>query len=220
MSITTHTHSSIGLFSELGELVESRWQKQNYDESLFPEIAAGALSELKLAERVDPWDIIRWVHDTPDLPPQMDVEANFGDPPITIYVGSEFFIDIYFWLDGTTSIHQHAFSGAFQVLLGSSVHSSYRFEKQREINPHFMTGEISLNEVSLLSRGDIKEINPGPQYIHSLFTRTSFCDHHHTEYKTPTAACSFAIKNLSSLTTFFNDASLKRKLQRWSFCCE
>ena len=170
---------------------------------------------MKLAERVDPWDIIRWVHDTPDLPPQMDLEANFGDPPITVYVGSEFFIDVYFWLDGTTSIHQHAFSGAFQVLLGSSVHSSYRFEKQREINPHFMTGEISLNEVSLLTRSDIKEINPGPQYIHSLF---------HLErpsatitirnYKTPSAAVQFRYqKPFIAYDPFFNDASLRRKPQ-------
>jgi hypothetical protein len=35
-------------------------------------------------------------------------------------------IEALFWVDGTTSIHQHSFSGAFQVLAGKSIHSRYR----------------------------------------------------------------------------------------------
>ncbi len=126
-------------FQELGSLVESRWREQNYNEALFPEIAAHALTELDLTEEMDPWEIIRWVHRTPNLPRQQDRKAKFGNPPITLFVGSRFYVDVYFWLDGTTTVHQHAFSGAFQVLLGSSVHSHYRFEKDREINPYFLT---------------------------------------------------------------------------------
>ena len=148
-------------FTDLGALVERRWRDQNYNESQFPAIAAQALLDLNLSFRVDPWEVIRWAQTTPDLPEQMDLEANFGDPPITVYVGPRFYIDVYFWLDGTTSIHQHAFAGAFQVLLGSSVHSGYRFEKEQEINAHFLTGRVLLDNVSLLGRGDIREITPG-----------------------------------------------------------
>jgi len=202
-------------FTELGRLIESRWRDQNYNEDLFPGIAARALTEMKLSERVDPWEIIRWVHATPDLPEQMDIEANFGDPPITVYVGPRFYIDIYFWLDGTTSIHQHAFSGAFQVVLGSSVHTHYTFEKDREVNAHFLTGKMLFNGVSLLGRGDIREINPGPLFIHSLF---------HLErpsatitirnYKTPSAAVQFSYaKPFLAYNPFFTDGSFKRKVQ-------
>ena len=202
-------------FTELGRLVEGRWRDQNYNEDLFPGIAARALTEMNLSERVDPWEIIRWVHETPDLPEQMDIEANFGDPPITVYVGPRFYIDVYFWLDGTTSIHQHAFSGAFQVLLGSSVHTHYTFEKDRELNAHFLTGKMLFNDVSLLARGDIREINPGPRFIHSLF---------HLErpsatitirnYKTPSAAVQFSYaRPFLAYNPFFTDGSLKRKLQ-------
>ena len=202
-------------FTELGRLVESRWRDQNYNEDLFPGIAAQALTEMNLSDRVDPWEIVRWVHTTPDLPEQMDIEANFGDPPLTVYVGPRFYIDVYFWLDGTTSIHQHAFSGAFQVLLGSSVHTHYSFEKDRELNAHFLTGRIVFNDVSLLARGDIREINPGPQFIHSLF---------HLErpsatitirnYKTPRASVQFSyVKPFLAYNPFFTDGSLKRKLQ-------
>src|SRR6266700_5917621 len=124
-------------FAELGALIEGAWREKNYGEETFPAIASGALSDSKLPARVDPWDIIRWVHSTTELPEQMDLTANFGNPPITLYVGPRFFIDAYYWLDSTTSIHQHSFSGAFQVLLGSSVHARYNFEKELEINSHF-----------------------------------------------------------------------------------
>src|SRR5688572_18112211 len=125
-------------FAELGALIEGRWRDANYNEAYFPNIAAQALLESDLTARVDPWEIIRWVHTTPNLPRQQDPRANFGDPPITLFVGPRFYIDVYYWLDGTTTLHQHAFSGAFQVLLGSSVHSTYRFEKIKEINPHLL----------------------------------------------------------------------------------
>ncbi|HYJ86512.1 MAG TPA: hypothetical protein VEW46_10675 [Pyrinomonadaceae bacterium] len=202
-------------FAELGAVVESRWRDKNYHEDLFPDIAAQALSEMKLPERLTAWDIIRWLYSTPALPEQMDVEAKFGNPPITLFSGPRFYIDTYFWLDGTTSIHQHAFSGAFQVLLGSSVHARYEFEKQTEINPHLLTGKISLREVALLRKGDICEIVAGPTFIHSLF---------HLErpsatitirsYKTPNAPVQYSYhKPFLARNPFFTDPLLKRRVQ-------
>src|SRR5258708_1269969 len=76
--------SGMRLFAYLGALVESRWRDNNYNEDLFPGIAAQALSEIGLISRVDPWEIIRWFHTTPELPQQIDLEANFGDPPLTL----------------------------------------------------------------------------------------------------------------------------------------
>lgn len=156
-------------FQELGALVERRWRDQNYDEAVFPEIAAEALVETNPTQHVSPWEIIRWVNRATELPEQRDVEGRFGNPPLTLYDGPRFYIDVYYWLDGTTSTHQHAFCGAFQVLLGSSIHSQYRFENRQKINAHFSAGTITLDSVNLLSEGDIQKILPGSRYIHSLF---------------------------------------------------
>ncbi len=203
------------LFRELGALVEDRWRGQDYNEDLFPAIAAQALAESDLAERIDPWDVIRWVHTTPELPRQQDRKSKFGNPPVTLFAGPRSYVDVYFWLDGTTSIHQHAFSGAFQVLLGSSVHSHYRFEKDREINPYFLTGDVLLEDVSLLVKGDIKEIRPGPQFIHSLFhlerpsatitVRNGFAPHDPIQYS--------YLKPHIALDPFFEEDSLTKKVQ-------
>lgn len=153
-------------FDELGRLVEQRWKDQNYDEAAFPEISEKAILETNPIERVDPLDIIRHLHSSVSWPSRDDV---FSDLPLTLYAGQRFHIDVYFWLDGTTAIHQHGFAGAFQVLSGSSIHSSYSFTREREINPHFCTGQILLKDVQVLKKGDIRRILPGEQFIHSLF---------------------------------------------------
>ena len=203
------------LFAELGALIESRWRDQNYQEDLFPATVSQALREFNLPERTDAWRIIRWLHHAPALPEQVDPEAHFGNPPITLFVGPRFYIDIYFWLDGTTSIHQHAFSGAFQVLHGGSVHAWYEFAKEREINPHFLIGSISLKEVSLLKKGDIREIFAGPKFIHSLFhlERPSATITIRT-YKSPNHAVQYSyLKPFLARNPFFKDYLLERKVQ-------
>ena len=202
-------------FTELGTVIEGRWRDKNYDESLFPGIAAKALREADLSARVDPWDIIRWVHITTNLPQQMDPQGKFGNPPITLFAGPRFHIDIYYWLDGTTTIHQHAFSGAFQVLLGGSMHSSYAFKKKREINHHLLIGDISLKDISLLGKGDVKEIHSGARFIHSLFhlerpSATIVARSNHA----PGAGVQYNyLKPYLAIDPFFDEPGMTRKVQ-------
>lgn len=202
-------------FQKLGALVESRWKAENYNEQLFPEIAAQALAEADLPARVDPWEIIRWVHTAVSLPEQQDVEGRFGNPPITLFSGSRFYIDVYYWLDGTTSIHQHSFTGAFQVLLGSSIHSRYSFDEKRIVNEHFSIGDLNLEEVQLLQKNDVHLILPGRQYIHSLFhlDRPSATITVRTQ-GTPSAAVQYDYRKPHfALNPFFRNVALTKKLQ-------
>lgn len=202
-------------FQKLGALVEGRWKAENYSEQLFPEIAAQALAEADLPARVDPWEIIRWVHNSVTLPEQRDVDGRFGNPPITLFSGARFYIDIYYWLDGTTSIHQHAFTGAFQVLLGSSIHSRYSFREDRTINEHFSVGELALEEVQLLKLKDVRMIRSGRNFIHSLFhlDRPSATITIRTEH-TPSAALQYDYRKPHfALNPFFRNPVLIKKLQ-------
>src|SRR5579884_1717726 len=157
------------IFKDLGAAIERRWQSENYQEEMFPDIATEALEEANVVGRVNPWEIVRWVFQSADLPNQRDVPGKFGDPPITLYDGPRFYIDAYYWLDGTTSIHQHSFCGAFQLLAGSSIHSSYKFDVERRINQHFITGKTTLEQVELLERGAVRPIIAGPPFVHALF---------------------------------------------------
>ena len=210
------------VFQEFGKFIESRWREANYDEHAFPSIAAQALIETQLTDQVDPWGIIRWLHRTTDLPQQADIDSRFGNPPITLYMGSRFYVDIYYWLDGTTEIHQHAFSGAFQVLHGSSIHSHYSFAMEREINPHFIIGKLKLNDVTLLTKGDIQQIVAGPDYIHALFhlDRPSATITVRTK-GTPAAQPQYSYKRpFIAYDPFYKDDLTVRKLQTVSLLYE
>lgn len=157
------------VFEDLGSLVENLWREKNYNDAVFPKIATRALAEAGLTERVTPWEIVRWVHTAPQLPTQQDVDGRFGNPPITLFHGPRFYIDIYFWVDGTTEIHQHAFAGAFQVLEGSSIHSRYSFRPEHAVNSRFLLGQVVFNDSELLRVGDVRPIIPGKEFIHALF---------------------------------------------------
>lgn len=157
------------VFQEIGERVEKIWRDKNYDEELFPAIAAEALKESGLPEKVTAWEVIEWTLRETHLPTQKDLPGRFGDPPITLFNSSRFHVDVYFWLEGTTALHQHAFCGAFQVLHGSSIHSWYDFQRKEKVNAFVEIGEMDLKVCELLNVGDVQEIWAGRNYIHSLF---------------------------------------------------
>ena len=118
------------LFNKLGADIEALWLEKNYNEELLPEIAVEALKRADLPSKLSAWDVVEWSLKQKELPPQRDLRGNFADPPVTIYSGPRFHIDVYFWFEATTAMHQHAFCGAFQVLMGSSIHSWYEFERR------------------------------------------------------------------------------------------
>ncbi|MEK6288271.1 MAG: hypothetical protein AABO57_21340 [Acidobacteriota bacterium] len=82
------------LFDEIGSLIEQRWKKHSYEERLFPEIAAEALAETSLDKHVSPWEIVLQLFTTTQIPSRQDLAAEFGNPPITLYTGPRFHIDV------------------------------------------------------------------------------------------------------------------------------
>ena len=132
------------LFHKLGVEIEEIWREKNYNEELFPAVAADALKRAELPSMVTAWDVLEWTIKETELPRQRDVPGRFGEPPITIFSGPRFHIDVYFWFHGTTSTHQHSFCGAFQVMHGSSIHSWYEFDLKEKVNSFCEIGEMRL----------------------------------------------------------------------------
>ena len=156
-------------FINLGNQLEADWRAADYDENIFPSLAADGLRSACLHDKYSAWQVLEWTLDQTELPKQRDLPGRFGEPPITIYSGPRFHIDVYFWFHGTTSTHQHSFCGAFQVMHGSSIHSWYEFDLKEKVNSLCEIGEMRLKTCELLNVGDVQEILPGRQYIHGLF---------------------------------------------------
>ena len=159
----------IPAIEKLVTAIQSRWHAANFDEQQFPVIAGEELGESRLSEHLDIAGLVRWfVHET-GAAPQINFEGAFGEPPLTLAATSRFYVEALFWLDGTTSIHQHQFSGAFSVLCGSSIHTRYRFTRSQRVNASTLVGAVAFDGVEFLRPGQVRPILSGDGTIHSLF---------------------------------------------------
>lgn len=155
------------LFKKLGDTVLNHWKRENFSLSKFPEIARAALDERPPCKKADLAALMRDFLLNEDQPVQTD--SPFGEPELVVYSHSRFYIQLLFWMDGTTAIHQHEFSGAFHVMLGSSIHAHYEFEEARPVTPYLRVGNLRMKKMELLETGRTVPIRSGQQDIHSLF---------------------------------------------------
>ncbi len=153
--------------SDLGDTIARRWRERSHDEAVFPALAAEALRESELLAHCSGADLIDHALQAHDLPAQYF--NGFGQPPVRLYNGHEFYIEALFWFDSTTSIHQHSFSGAFAVLEGSSVHSTYGFDQHERVTSRVQLGDVQFRESEALGRGAVRTIEAGNRFIHALF---------------------------------------------------
>lgn len=154
-------------FEKLGRTVADRWQQQNFSLEVFPELARIALDEFPPSENVDLDELIHEFLSNDEQPFQS--QSGFGQPELVAFNHQRFYIQILFWLEGTTEIHQHEFSGAFHVMRGSSIHSEFDFVGARSVTPHLRIGDLSMKQVELLETGRTVPITSGRECIHSLF---------------------------------------------------
>src|SRR5688500_17360039 len=155
---------------DLGERIESRWRAVSYSEEAFGAIAEDALSVTACApeffREVTAWGLGHHI-----IPLQIDIEAMFGQPPICMYVNplQTFYIQALAWLDSTTSVHQHGRSGAFQLVEGQGAHARSSFDPDDPVNSWMIFGEIDYLGAEVLSVGDVRKIERGSSFIHSVF---------------------------------------------------
>jgi hypothetical protein len=154
-------------FERLGRTVLERWKRENFSLAKFPGIARSALDERPPAKHVDLPALTRDFLLREEQPPQSD--SDFGEPEIVAYSHPRFYVQLLFWMDGTTAIHQHEFSGAFHVMHGSSIHAHYEFDKLQPVTPYLRVGDLRMKTMELLESGRTVPIVSGPQTIHSLF---------------------------------------------------
>ncbi|MEZ5463526.1 hypothetical protein [Dokdonella sp.] len=134
-------------------------------------VAATQLAAFNPSAHITHDDLVDYVLGAETLCKQSDLSSKFAEPPVSLYHGVDFDISALTWLDGTTSIHQHAFCGAFHVLAGSSIHCRYHFEPRQPPEPgqRAFTGRLQLRDLEVLHAGDTRVITRGSELIHSLF---------------------------------------------------
>jgi hypothetical protein len=152
----------------LGERIEQAWLDHSYNEEIFAQLVTDVLANELPCEHLKAEDIIDWVF-SPRQPFRQPVGNLFGEPPVMLFQAPRFYIEALFWLSGTTAIHEHAFSGVFAVLAGSSVHSHWHFKPERTINSRMLCGSMERVSTEILRPGGMRPIYSGDRLIHQLF---------------------------------------------------
>ncbi len=153
-------------YQELGDRVWRAYQRVNFDPAALPDVA----TELLQAAEFDPFDFPEIARFLSRTSVTQHPGSSFGDVPVMVYRSPEFYIELLVWNESTTVIHEHAFSGAFRVLAGSSIHSTYTFEEQQRFGDRLLLGRTHLADIELLTPGGTRPIAPGHGGLtHALF---------------------------------------------------
>lgn len=172
MSLEAPVHRVEAFFKRLGDdIAATLGDTRESAYAGLERVAAEKLAEHNPSAHVSHADLVDYVLGADALCKQADLDARFAEPPLSLYNGGHFDISALTWLDGTTSIHQHAFCGAFHVLAGSSIHSRYRFRAWEvpESHQRAIAGDLELIDIEVLRAGDTRVIRRGASLIHALF---------------------------------------------------
>ena len=151
---------------ELGHTIEKEGIKDNIS---FSDHSLKVLEDFKIESSLSDLeaDISKWMLES-KIPTQLNVYNSFGQPPVTVFNNGEFVIDLYFWMHADTSIHGHAFSGAFKVLFGRSVHELFSVKNKKSYSHDVASTDITREEVTVLNPGDTQKILPGDLFHHRV----------------------------------------------------
>jgi hypothetical protein len=146
--------------------VDRRWAESGYDPDKFSSLAAESLEQSALPDFTT---LARALSEGLPLPRQRRLDQSFGQPALTLHHDDRFVIEALCWHTGSPGIHQHAFSGAFRVTTGRSVHSCYRFTKRHGLADNIMIGSLELLDVEILDQASVTRIQRGTALVHSAF---------------------------------------------------
>ncbi len=128
---------------------------------------------LLAAEKIEDYTPVRsaldWLILSEDIPRQARLDSGGGDAFITVFEKDDVFIDMHFWSNATTSVHNHPWPGAFLVLKGLSLHTTFAFAHTHAVTPHVNLGTLTPQGASIVKPGSACAIYAGSEFIHSLF---------------------------------------------------
>lgn len=117
-------------------------------------------------------ELSKWILSN-ELPTQLNVYNTFGQPPVTVFNNGEFVVDLYFWMHADTSLHSHAFEGAFKVLYGQSLHEEFSIELQEKYSDDVVLNKLNLDTSAILNPGDSNIITSGDSFNHRVIHLSS-----------------------------------------------
>jgi hypothetical protein len=159
----------LAIVRKLADDIEKGWNRAGRATEAFQGVAREALEALGRPPRIGLEEVLSTLARCEVLPTQAAAASGtWGDPPVTVYNGEDFLIDVYFFVEPTLSIHSHSFTGAFTPLVGRCAHTTFRLEEASREGTGFLFGALSPLRPEILSPGDVRGIPLGLDLIHNV----------------------------------------------------
>ena len=155
-------------FQEFGDRLNEEWRTSGYDERALPPIAVDLMRSEGILDRIDVHEVLRTAAEGGGLD-GLQSDTRFGDLAYTVFRNTRFYMEVLIWTSSDTCIHDHAFSGAFGVIQGSSLCVVYDFELQARINSRFKVGDLVVSRCEHLKANDVRPIPETPGLIHAVY---------------------------------------------------
>ncbi|MDD0854340.1 hypothetical protein HBN50_14605 [Halobacteriovorax sp. GB3] len=185
----------------LAQSIESKWTDGTHES--FSKISTEVLQGLNFNHPLVEFEneLAKWLLEN-ELPRQINVYNEFGQPPVTLFNNEKFVIDLYFWMHADTSVHSHSFSGAFKVLFGRSVHEVFKVQEVKSYSSDVMKTDIKRESIELLNTGSIHPILSGNSFNHRVL---------HIDHPTVTLCIRTVNDNRPQWHHFTNGLSIEKK---------
>lgn len=155
-------------FRAVGGEIERRVGAGEVESETFADAATAVLKQLAPPRGVDAAAMAEWMVAERSLPRQVNFHTGFGQPPLVVYLGPTFYLEVLFWFPSRTSVHGHGFSGAFRVLDGYSVQATYEFTAREVWDEALKIGDLKPRGLELLLPGDVCDIRAKEAFVHSV----------------------------------------------------
>jgi len=157
-------------FAKLANDIERRWLAVDRDDEAFPDLAAEALDALPPSACFDREAFLDRELD-PFRPARRERAplGAFGQPGVTVHFGRDFVIEVYYWVESVSGVHDHPFKGVFTILEGFSVHSTYEWTPDERPHGRAQTGRLTQTGLELLEVGAVRRFSARAHpLIHAL----------------------------------------------------
>jgi hypothetical protein len=152
-------------FAEIEASVYRRWDRD--DPAHLAAAATDALEDCRELLAFDPAECLQWALDPGVVLPEQAWLFDFGQPAITVVRNADFRIDLLYWVENSTAVHDHITCGAFAAVLGDRLHGRYRFAGEERLGPWVETGRLSRLDLEVMRQGDARPLRP--ELIHDVF---------------------------------------------------
>jgi hypothetical protein len=152
-------------FAEVEASIYRCWDRD--DEAHLADAATGALDQCRDLLVFDPAECLQWALDGGVVLPEQSWSFDFGQPALTVVRNADFRIDLLYWIENASTIHDHITCGGFAAIHGDRLHGQYSFTGEQRLGPWMETGQLSRVELEVMRQGDARPLRP--DLIHDVF---------------------------------------------------